>query len=114
MTGIAIDLRRKAYATDRRLSPQAVFEHFKLTIADGTFVCLSGASGCGKTTLLNIVAGLDGDFEGEVRFPEARNPAAVRLGYVFQEPRLFPGAACATMSAYVLPVPRIALPKSTP
>ena len=50
-----------------------------------SFVALFGPSGCGKTTLLNLIAGLDPDFEGELA---PAGPA--RIGYVFQEPRLLP------------------------
>ncbi len=42
--------------------------------------------GGGKTTLLNIVAGLDRDFEGEIRFSRPD----VKVGYIFQTPRLLP------------------------
>src|SRR5438270_733973 len=41
-------------------------------------------SGCGKTTMLRIIAGLDAEFDGAI----ARPPGAV--GMVFQEPRLLP------------------------
>ena len=47
---------------------------------------LTGPSGGGKTTLLNIVAGLDRDFEGEIRFSRPD----VKVGYIFQTPRLLP------------------------
>ena len=56
----------------------------------GEFVCLIGPSGCGKTTTLRILAGLDGDFEGEVLIDGAPPSTAERLGMVFQEPRLLP------------------------
>ena len=49
------------------------------------FVALFGPSGCGKTTILNLLAGLDRDFEGEIE----RKPSD-HIAYVFQEPRLLP------------------------
>lgn len=55
-----------------------------LAVAPGEFVCLLGASGCGKTTLLNLVAGLDEPSTGRIELASSR-PAVV-----FQEPALMP------------------------
>lgn len=55
-----------------------------LRVAPGEFVCLLGASGCGKTTLLNLVAGLDSATSGEVVLNTSR-PAVM-----FQESALMP------------------------
>ncbi|MCB2099424.1 MAG: ABC transporter ATP-binding protein [Rhodobacterales bacterium] len=43
-----------------------VFSDIWFTVAPGEFVCLIGHSGCGKTTLLNILAGLERADEGTV------------------------------------------------
>ena len=43
-----------------------VFEDLWLPIRRGEFVCMVGHSGCGKTTVLNILAGLDMPSEGTV------------------------------------------------
>ena len=43
-----------------------VFENLWLAIARGEFVCMIGHSGCGKTTVLNILAGLDAPSAGTV------------------------------------------------
>ena len=84
MSALEIGIRRKHYAGAR-----PVIQDLQLRVAAGQFVCLVGPSGCGKTTLLNLVAGLDRNYEGEIRhgLPDGRTP---RLGYVFQNPRLLP------------------------
>jgi len=43
-----------------------VFEDLWLSMARGEFVCMIGHSGCGKTTVLNILAGLDAPSDGTV------------------------------------------------
>jgi nitrate/nitrite transport system ATP-binding protein len=43
-----------------------VFENLWLPIARGEFACVIGHSGCGKTTVLNILAGLDAPSDGAV------------------------------------------------
>ena len=44
----------------------AVFENVWFGVERGEFVCLIGHSGCGKTTILNVLAGLDRPSEGAV------------------------------------------------
>jgi len=60
-----------------------VLDNVSLSIAQGEFVCLLGASGCGKTTLLNLIAGLDVPSSGTIS-------ATGRTSLIFQEPALFP------------------------
>lgn len=62
---------------------QVVFNNFALEIEDGKILCVLGESGGGKTTLLNILAGLT-VYEGAI------DGAPKTVGYIFQEPRLLP------------------------
>ena len=95
MTGLDIDLTRKAFPATATTGERVVYADFRLSVAPGSFVALIGPSGCGKTTLLGIVAGLDRAYAGRVRFTATdaggeAPPPAPRLAYVFQSPRLLP------------------------
>jgi sulfonate transport system ATP-binding protein len=67
----------------RSYGSRAVIEKLNLRIERGEFVALLGESGCGKTTLLRALAGLDSIQGGRIAAP--RRPAVV-----FQEHRLLP------------------------
>lgn len=72
-----------------------VYENFSLGIEEGKITCLLGASGCGKTTLLNMLAGLT-PYEGRIgNVPE-------RISYIFQEERLLPNLTVKQNVALVL------------
>ena len=43
-----------------------VFEDLWFNVAEGEFACVIGHSGCGKSTILNILAGLDSPTEGHI------------------------------------------------
>ena len=61
-----------------------------LDVADGEFVSLLGASGCGKSTVLRLLSGLDAPSSGTI----VRNlPADAVPGYVFQDAALMPWAS---------------------
>jgi nitrate/nitrite transport system ATP-binding protein len=71
--------------------PAVVVKGFDLQIAKGEFVCLIGHSGCGKSTVLAIAAGLIEPTEGGVLVDnrEITGPGP-ELGVVFQSPCLLP------------------------
>jgi nitrate/nitrite transport system ATP-binding protein len=71
--------------------PIAVVKDFDLHIREGEFVCLIGHSGCGKSTVLSMVAGLTRKDAGAIILAdkEVRGPGTDR-GVVFQSPCLLP------------------------
>jgi ABC-type nitrate/sulfonate/bicarbonate transport system ATPase subunit len=67
----------------------AVLRDVSLTVDAGEFCCVVGSSGCGKSTILNIVAGLTVPDSGQVLVDQKRaDSSRMRIGYVFQKPRL--------------------------
>lgn len=62
-----------------------VLKNFNLSLPHHSITVILGKSGCGKTTLLRIIGGLDKEFQGSVIYPEKAKTAIV-----FQEPRLMP------------------------
>jgi nitrate/nitrite transport system ATP-binding protein len=69
----------------------AVFENLWLGIDEGEFVCIIGHSGCGKTTVLNILAGLDAPSEGAVIVDrKAIDGPSLDRAVIFQSHALLP------------------------
>ena len=68
-----------------------VFENSNFSIKKGEFVCIIGHSGCGKSTIMNILAGLDTPTEGGIIMggKEISGPSLDR-GVVFQNYSLLP------------------------
>ena len=83
---LKIEQLGKAYQSDR-----PVFADVSFTLERGEFVCIIGHSGCGKTTILNVLAGLDQASSGHV-FMDGREVVGPSLerGVVFQSHALMP------------------------
>ena len=84
-----------------------VLKNIKFQVEPGSFVIITGPSGGGKSTLLNIISGLDTDYTGTVDFGGTHDP---RIAFVFQSPRLLPWRTVYENIALALPKgdPRIA------
>jgi len=83
---LQIEKLGKAYQADK-----PVFADVSFSVARGEFVCIIGHSGCGKTTILNVLAGLDFASVGHA-FMDGREIAGPSLerGVVFQSHALMP------------------------
>lgn len=87
MNYIEIDKLSKSY------QDKLVFKDFSLNIKKGSFVSFVGPFGCGKTTLLKLIAGIENFDDGKIlinkQTPEVLKKE-IKIGYVFQEPSLLP------------------------
>jgi len=88
---LKVESLSKSFAAPRGGSPTVVFDDVNFTINKGEFVCIIGHSGCGKSTILNILAGLDEATSGVVIMAgrEVAGPSLDR-GVVFQGHALMP------------------------
>lgn len=83
-TPLAVQLTGVTKHYGRGRSAVAALDRITLSVAAGEFVCVVGTSGCGKSSLLSLIAGLDQPSAGEV------NIFGRRVALMFQQPALFP------------------------
>ena len=74
-----------------------VLENFSISLEKGKVHCIFGASGCGKTTLLNALTGMNKLESGEKLSLDNK-----KFSYVFQEDRLLPWATALENVLFVL------------
>jgi len=95
----------------KRFGQRTVVDNVSLEVAEGETVALLGASGCGKTTTLRLVAGLEEPDSGEIWIAgervaaNGRNlvpPGARGVGFVFQDLALWPHLTVAGNLEFVL------------
>jgi NitT/TauT family transport system ATP-binding protein len=89
---IALTHVSKRFSSPHPKQPgQQVLSDVSLALEEGEFVCLLGASGCGKSTILNLLAGFEQPDQGQllIKGHPITGPGPDR-GMVFQQPTLFP------------------------
>ncbi len=68
-----------------------ILKNITMEISENEITVIVGKSGCGKTTFLRILAGLEEITEGKIRYiSKDKNEKNAKIGMVFQEPRLMP------------------------
>ena len=87
LPGIDIARLRAGYPDAQGIVERLTIDGLSLALRPGTITALLGRSGCGKTTLLKVIAGLLPASGGRVTFSSGKRP---RLGMVFQAPTLLP------------------------
>jgi NitT/TauT family transport system ATP-binding protein/sulfonate transport system ATP-binding protein len=87
---LEIENVNRTYVSDDGSTVEALRD-INLSVRRGEFVSIIGSSGCGKTTLLRLVAGLDAPDSGSLRLNgEKITEPDYHRGYVFQQGGLFP------------------------
>ncbi len=91
MSSPLIDAQSVSKTFDTRKGALCALQDFSIQVHEGEVVCLVGASGCGKSTFLNILAGFVAPSSGKVLL-DGREITSVepRCGMIFQNYALFP------------------------
>ena len=98
---LEIDIRKKAFQLNKAES--VVLSKVYFEVKAGAFISILGPSGVGKTTLLRILAGLDSEFDGEIRFLKNKKGVGRVSSFIFQEHRLMPWLKVEENVAFALP-----------
>src|SRR3977135_3980521 len=75
----------------KRFDTAVIYDDFDLDIPRGELISVFGPNGCGKSTLINMIAGLIPADAGEILF-DGKPLSQIKFGYVFQNYReaIFP------------------------
>jgi NitT/TauT family transport system ATP-binding protein len=104
--------RKRPHVTIRGLSKRfdstVIYDNFDLDIPRGELISVFGPNGCGKSTLINMIAGLIQPDAGQILFDGMRLDE-IKFGYVFQNYReaLFPWLTAFDNIAYPLQIMKV-------
>jgi NitT/TauT family transport system ATP-binding protein len=111
--GRAVGMTKRPHVTIRglykRFDKAVIYDNFDLDIPRGELISVFGPNGCGKSTLINIIAGLIPSDAGQILF-DGMLLNEIKFGYVFQNYReaLFPWLRAFDNIAYPLKMEQVA------
>ena len=83
-----LEARNITYSYDNKVN---VIENIQLSVGEGEIVCLLGVSGGGKTTLFNVISGLNRPQQGEILLDgEDITGVPGKISYMLQKDLLLP------------------------
>lgn len=86
-----LEIRNLAKSFGSGAARSVAFQDVSFSVRNGEFVSILGASGCGKTTLLHVLGGLERETSGEVHIAGAGEAERTGLfAYMFQKDLLLP------------------------
>jgi len=100
---------------NKRFGNAVIYDNFDLDIPRGELISVFGPNGCGKSTLINMIAGLVAPDSGQILF-DGRRLTDINFGYVFQNYReaLFPWMRAFDNIAYPLKLKMCRRPSAAP
>ena len=96
MSDLIINNLTKSYRVNN--DPYPVLKGISCTTDCSAITVILGKSGCGKTTLLRLISGLEEPESGTIEYP-----ANINIGMMFQEARLMPWLTCEKNITFGLP-----------
>lgn len=84
MSSLTVDIEDKTFDNGT-----CTLSGLHLAVEQSEFIAIVGPSGTGKTTLLNIIAGIDHEFTGSIKFNEKASTDK-KISFMFQDARLLP------------------------
>lgn len=67
-----------------------IFNDFNLAVQEGDFVAILGPNGCGKSTLFNLITGIDADYKGLIDIKSKDKSINHSIAYMLQKDLLLP------------------------
>ena len=92
-----LEIRNLSFKYKDKYNERVIFKNCNECFNNNTFYAILGSSGCGKTTLLSVIAGMDDRYEGEVLYKNKEikdigidNFRRNHISMIFQDYNLFP------------------------